>query len=401
MTTIEDIRIKKILDRIVNQTVEVEVLTENGYGFCAAPSGASTGKYEVVSYPENDIDLGIKNCDTFFHKIIGYDAHNQSEIDALLHEIDGTDNFSKMGGNISVALSLAVAKAAANALSLPLYEYLGGAIVNQLPLPLSNVLGGGRHAIGGTDIQEYLIVTFGKKINESVFSNAIVHKKVKELLVSKFPNNAIGKGDEGAWVAQIGNEEALELVARACNNISEQLGITIKPCMDMAASEFWKDNHYVYKEGKKDVDEQIEFVKYLVDQYDMYLVEDPLDQEDFEAYAKLTKKVGNKAIIVGDDIFVTNKMRLEQGIKMGSGNAILIKPNQIGTLTDTYETIKLAKENNYKTVISHRSGETTDNSIAHLGVAFGCDLIKTGIVGGERIAKLNELIRIEGELFDD
>lgn len=400
MTMIEDIRIRKILDSRGNQTVEVEVLTEHGYGICAAPSGASTGKYEVESYPKGDMDLGIKNCDNFFDELIGYDAHYQSEIDAILHEIDGTDNFSKIGGNISVAISLAVAKAAANSMSLPLYEYLGGSMVKSLPYPLSNVLGGGRHAIGGTDIQEYLVVAFGEMINQSVFTNAVVHKKVKELLIKKYPNSAIGKGDEGAWVAQIGNEEGLELVAQACLEVSDKLGIKIKPCLDIAASEFWDGNHYVYKEGKKDVDEQIEFVKYLIDKYDMHLVEDPLDQEDFEAYAKLTSKVGNKAIIVGDDLFVTNKKRLEKGISMGSGNAILIKPNQIGTLTDTYETIKLAQKNNYKTVISHRSGETTDNTIAHLGVAFGCDLIKTGIVGGERIAKLNELIRIEEELYE-
>lgn len=400
MTIIEDIRIRKILDSRGNQTIEVEVLTEHGYGVCSAPSGASTGKYEVVSYPKNDIDFAIENCKSFFDKIIGHDAFYQREIDALLHEIDGTDNFSKIGGNISVAISLAVAKASANAFGLPLYEYLGGTMINQLPFPLSNVLGGGRHAIGGTDIQEYLVVAFGKKINQSIFVNSILHKKVKELLIKKFPAQPIGKGDEGAWVAHIGNEEAIELVAKACKEISEQLQIDIKPCLDIAASEFYKDNYYFYKEGKKDKEEQIEFVKYLIEKYDLYLVEDPLEQEDFEGYSKLTKEVGNKAIIVGDDIFVTNKKRLEKGIKMGACNAILIKPNQIGTLTDTYETIKMAKENNYKTVISHRSGETTDETIAHLGVAFSCNLIKTGIVGGERIAKLNELIRIEEELCE-
>jgi enolase len=220
---------------------------------------------------------------------------------------------------------------------------------------------------------------------------------VKSLLQKRFPDRAIGKGDEGAWVAKMDNEDALEVVSEACTEVSDSVGFTVSPCLDMAASEFYKDGFYNYKKGKLSQDEQIEFVEHLIETYNLALVEDPLNQEDFEGYAKLTKEAGDRCIIVGDDIFVTNYDRVKKGISMGSANAVLIKPNQVGTLTDTIKTIKLAHENGYKTVVSHRSGETTDNFIAHLAVAAGSLAIKCGVVGGERTAKLNELIRIEEE----
>ena len=400
MTEIEDVVIRKILDSRGNPTVEVEIFTKSGYGRASAPSGASTGAHEVVALPKSGIDSAIDYYrDNIASKLLGKDVTEQEDMDSLLHELDGTGNFSKIGGNLAVATSLACAKAGAFCLGLPLYHYLGGAFANKTPFPLGNVFGGGRHAVGGTDIQEYLAISQGPSVADSVFANAKVHAAVKKHLKEKFPDRAIGKGDEGAWVAKMDNEEALKVVHSACSEVAEAVNFKISACLDMAASEFYKDDHYHYKNGKLSVDEQIEFVLHLIENYDLYLVEDPLDQEDFEAYAKLTKQVKDKCIIVGDDIFVTNFVRVEKGISMGSASAVLIKPNQIGTLTDCIRTIKLAHENGYKTVVSHRSGETTDTFIAHLAVAFGSLAIKTGVVGGERTAKLNELIRIEEELI--
>jgi enolase len=399
LTEIEDVVIRKVLDSRGNPTVEVEVFTPSGYGSVSSPSGASTGAFEVCAFPKEGVDGAISNFrDNVAPKLLDMDVTEQEEIDNLLKELDGTDDFSKMGGNVAVAVSLAVSKAAASALGLPLYFYLGGAYAKETPYPLGNVIGGGKHAIGGTDIQEYLAIALGPTSKDSVFANAQVHAKVKSKLKERYPDRAIGKGDEGAWVAKMDNEEALEIVKETCSEVSDAMGFKIRASLDMAASELYKDGHYHYKNGKLNQKEQIEFVLHLIENYDLYSVEDPLDQEDFEGYAQLTEAVKDKCIIIGDDLFVTNPQRVKKGIDMGSASAVLIKPNQIGTLTQTIRTIKLAHENGYKTVVSHRSGETTDHTIAHLAVAFGCHAIKTGVVGGERIAKLNELIRIEEEL---
>jgi enolase len=400
LTEIEDVVIRKILDSRGNPTVEVGIFTKSGYGRAASPSGASTGIYEVVAFPSDGVDSAIEYYrSNVAPKLVEMDVTEQAEMDSLLLELDGTDNFSKIGGNLATATSLATAQAAAYCLGLPLYLYLGGAFANSTPYPLGNVFGGGRHAVGGTDIQEYMALSQGPTVSQSVFANAKVHAAVKKHLREKFPDRAIGKGDEGAWVAKMDNEEALEVVHRSCKEVAESQGFEIRPCLDLAASEFFKDGNYHYKNGKLSTDEQIEFVLHLIDNYNLQLVEDPLNQEDFEGYAKLTKTVKSKCVIVGDDIFVTNPKRVKKGISMGSANAVLIKPNQIGTLTDTIKTIKIAHENGYKTVVSHRSGETEDSFIAHLAVAFGSFAIKSGAVGGERTAKLNELIRIEEELI--
>ncbi|UCE38035.1 MAG: phosphopyruvate hydratase [Thermoplasmata archaeon] len=400
MTQITEVAIRKILDSRGNPTVEVDIYTQSGFGTASAPSGASTGANEVTAFPTKGVDFAIQNFqENVAPKLIDMDVIEQEEIDSILVELDGSDNFSNMGGNVSVATSLANAKAAAFVLGLPLYHYLGGAFAKRTPYPLGNVLGGGKHAVGGTDIQEYSAIALGKTAKESIFANAQVHAHVKKRLKDKFPDSAIGKGDEGAWVAKMDNEEALELVADACKEVSDTAGFSIRPCLDIAASELFKDGYYHYKNGKLNTEDQIEFVTHLIDNYELNLVEDPLDQEDFEGYSKLTKAVGSKCTIVGDDLFVTDVNRLKNGIQMGATNAVLIKPNQVGTLTRTIETIKVAHENGYKTVVSHRSGETTDSTIAHLAVAFGCHAIKTGVVGGERTAKLNELIRIEEEII--
>jgi enolase len=394
---IEDVAIRRIIDSRGNPTVEAEVKTKSGFGRAAAPAGASTGTHEAVAWPEGDISKGIQFAEEkLMPGLIGQTVEDQRNFDNILKETDGTDNFRNMGGNVSVAFSLAAAKAAADSKNIGLYHHIGNKTEYSLPAPMANVLGGGAHAIGGTDIQEYLVTSFDKDINTAIEANAMVHKKVGSLLKEKFPNIALGKGDEGAWVAPLENVEALELVVKAANQIENETGVEIRPGLDVAASEFYQDGKYKYKEQTLTPEEQVDFVLGMIEEYDLHSVEDPLDQEDFKSWAILTEQTD--ALIIGDDLYVTNSERLQKGIEMNSTNSILIKPNQIGTLTDTINAVDLAKEADMATVISHRSGETTDATIAHLGVAFDSHAIKTGIMGGERIAKLNELVRISEEL---
>lgn len=402
---IEDVQVRKILDSRGNPTVEVDVITWGGFGRAAAPSGASTGSREVVSFPEGGVDLIISEVeDVIASELIGMDAEDLSTIDELLREVDGTDNLSSIGGNTTVAVSMAVTKAAASSYGLPLYKYIGGNFVNELPFPLGNMMNGGAHAgINAPDIQEFLVVPVGaNNITEAVFANAAIHKRLKELIQTKDSNFTGGKGDEGGWVPNITNDAALEIQAQACEEVGDELGIEIRPSLDMAASELWNADKgkYVYAQDgiERDTGDQIDFVKDIIETYKMFYVEDPFDESDFDGFAQLTAKVGDKCLICGDDLFVTNKELLAKGIEMNAANAIIIKPNQIGSLSETYATVKLAKENNVVPVVSHRSGETPDDTIAHLAVGLKSPMIKTGAIGGERIAKLNELIRIEEEL---
>ena len=402
---IEDVQVRKILDSRGNPTVEVDVITWNSSGRAAAPSGASTGSREVVSFPEGGVDTVVSEMEDFIaSELIGMDAEDITTIDEVLKEIDGTDNLSAIGGNTAVAISMAVAKAAASSYNMPLYKYIGGNLVNELPFPLGNMMNGGAHAgINAPDIQEFLVVPVGaKNVGDAIFANAAVHKKLKELIQAKDSNFTGGKGDEGGWVPNITNADALDIQAQACQEVGDELGIEIRPSLDMAASELWDENKqkYVYAQDgiERDTGDQIDFVKDIIETYNMFYVEDPFDESDFEGFAQLTAEVGNKCLICGDDLFVTNKEILAKGIEMKAANAIIIKPNQIGSLSETYATVKLAKENDIVPVVSHRSGETTDETIAHLAVGFGSPMIKTGAIGGERIAKLNELIRIEEEL---
>ena len=394
---IEDVAIRRIIDSRGNPTVEAEIRTNSGFGRAAAPAGASTGTHEAVAWPNGDVSKGILFAEEkLMPGLIGGTVEDQKSFDKILRETDGTNNFRNMGGNISVAFSLAAAKAAANSKNISLYQHVGNKTEYSLPAPMANVLGGGAHAIGGTDIQEYLVTSFDKDINTAIEANAMVHKKVGSLLKDKFPNIALGKGDEGAWVAPLGNIEALELVVKAANQIEQETGVEIRPGLDIAASEFYHNGKYKYKEQTLTAEQQVDFVLGMIEEYNLHSVEDPLDQEDFESWALLTEQPD--ALIIGDDLYVTNTERLKKGIEMNSTNSILIKPNQIGTLTDTINAVELAKQADMATVISHRSGETTDTTIAHLGVAFDSHAIKTGIMGGERIAKLNELVRISEEL---
>ena len=390
---IKDIKLRKIIDSRGNSTVEADISTNDGFGRAAAPAGASTGTFEAQAWPENNVDLGITNARKKLVPLLtGIPANDQKAFDDIIKNEDGTKNLQNVGGNISVALSLACAKAAADSKNIPLFEHVSKTKSYSIPAPMSNVLGGGAHAIGGTDIQEYLVISFDNDVNTAIETNAAVHKEVAKILKEKFPNIALGKGDEGAWVAPLENVEALELVTKAVDNVQKETGVEIRTGLDVAASEFYKNGKYVYKEQTLTPEEQVDFMLGLIEEYDLHSVEDPLDQNDFQSWASLTDQTDS--LVIGDDLYVTNSERLKQGIDMKSTNSILIKPNQIGTLTDTIKTVELAKNSDMATVISHRSGETTDTSIAHLGVAFESHAIKTGIMGGERIAKLNELVRI-------
>ena len=403
-SVIEDVMARKLFNSRGQETIEVDIITTDGFGRAAAPAGASKGKAEVVSYPKGGVDAAIKTLEELVvPELIGMDAEEQNEIDALLHEIDETENFSKVGGNTVFAISVANAEAAATSYDLPLFQYLSGYLGNELPYPLGNVLGGGKHALGKTtDIQEYLVIPFkAPNFAEAAKANIMVHQKIGALLRKTDKNFTGGRGDEGAWAPNIENEEALKIVAKACEEVSEDLGIECRACLDVAASSFWnqKENVYVYSmEGKKrGSGEQLEFMLHLIEEYNLAYVEDPFDEKDYESFAELTKKA-KKCLICGDDLFVTNRERLNKGIEMCAGNSLIIKINQVGTLTDAWETTRLAKRAGYVPVMSHRSGETTDTHIAHLAVGFSCPVIKTGVLNGERVAKINELIRIEENL---
>ncbi len=397
MTLVTDVSLRRVLDSRGNPTVEADVRTESGgFGRAKAPSGASTGEYEAIERPVGEAIASAR--ERAVPRLVGeVYAGNQRDVDSALHAADGTSDFSKIGANSAVAISMATAKAAADVLGAPLFQHLGGTFRGDtFPVPLGNVIGGGEHAADATDIQEFLSIPVGApSVEEAVFANAAVHGTVADLLDDR--GFACGKGDEGAWAPSIADSAAFEIAAEAIAAVENDVGFEIRLGLDVAASELYDADSGAYHYGEKtrDTDEQIEYMAKLVEEYDLVYVEDPLDEDDFEGFATLTERVGSRTLVCGDDLFVTNVDRLAQGIEMGAGNSILIKPNQIGTLSDTVDAVELAQKNGYDPVISHRSGETEDTTIAHLAVATAAPYIKTGAVGGERTAKLNELIRIE------
>ncbi len=397
MSEIVDGRIRKILDSRGNPTVEVEVYTGLGRGVSAAPSGASKGATEVKDYPEGGVDASVN---IFKKKVLkelrGLEATDQEEIDRKLEEIDGTADFSRIGGNLAVAISMANAFAAADELGIPLFRHLGG-LNYSMPIPLGNVVGGGAHAVNGTTIQEFLVASHSRDIFDAIRTNSLVHKKIKEM-ATKEMNTPLGMGDEKAWVLPFGDEKVINMIAQAVSEVSDSTSLKIEKGMDLAASNYFKDGRYQYRDRKLDKDEQVSFVESIINDHGFTIIEDPFDEEDFESFAELTKRVGNKAMIIGDDLYTTNYDRLKKGIEMKATNAILLKPNQVGTVSRLLRTWRLAKTNGFGSVVSHRSGETDDFFISHLGVAIGANYLKAGTVGGERIAKLNELVRIQEEI---
>ncbi|MEM3577794.1 MAG: hypothetical protein QXX51_04990 [Candidatus Bathyarchaeia archaeon] len=405
-TTIEDVIARKVFNSRGEETIEVDVITTSGFGRASAPAGKSRGKTEVAYYPPGEVDEAVRKVEELIApELVGLNADFQEEIDKTLHEIDGSKDFHVIGGNTAYAVSLANAEAAANSHDALLFQHLGGQLAHVLPYPLGNVISGGKHTHGkAPEIQEFLVLPHGaESFFEAALANVQVHERIGAILSRKDKLFGGGKSDEGAWVANIGNEEAFEILSNVCEEVGNELGFECGFGVDVAASSLWsgKEKRYVYqREGKKrDSGEQLEFILEMIRKYHLLYVEDPFDEKDYKSFAELTTKAKN-CLICGDDLFTTNNERLNQGITMRAANAIIIKVNQVGTLTDAFETTETAKRNGYTPIISHRSGDTCDWHIAHLAVAFRCPIIKTGVVEGARIAKINELIRIEEFLGD-
>lgn len=410
-TIITDVFAREIMDSRGNPTVEVDVYLEDGtLGRASVPSGASTGAYEAVELRDNDdkryLGKGVQKAvdnvnDVIAPEIIGMDAIDQVGIDKAMIELDGTPNKATLGANAILGVSLAVAKAAADALDLPLYQYLGGFNAKELPVPMMNILNGGKHADNNVDIQEFMIMPVGAPtFTEGLRWNAEIYHTLKKVLKGKGLNTAIG--DEGGFAPDLSsNEEALSAIVTAVEQAGYKPGKDIMLAIDTAASEIFKDGKYhLAGEGiVKTSAEMVAFYESLVEKYPIISIEDGLSEDDWEGWKLLTDKLGSKVQIVGDDLFVTNTQRLSQGIEKGVANSVLIKVNQIGTLTETFDTIEMAKRAGYSCVISHRSGETEDATIADIAVAVNAGQIKTGApTRTDRVAKFNQLIRIEEEL---
>lgn len=413
MSAIIDVYAREVLDSRGNPTLEVEVISEDGgFGRAIVPSGASTGAHEAVELRDNDerymgkgVEQAVRNVNEIIAKeLIGFDVLNQITIDKYLIELDGTDSKSKLGANATLGVSIAAAKAAADELGLPLYEYLGGAGARTLPVPMMNILNGGKHADNNVDIQEFMIMPVGGvDFKESLRMCAEVYHNLKKVLKSEGLNTAVG--DEGGFAPDLkSNEDAISYIIKAVEKAGYKSGKDIYIAIDAAASEFYENGKYNLKGENKILTskEMVEYYKYLVDKYPIISLEDGLFEDDWEGWQELTKELGKKIQIVGDDLFVTNIKRLKEGVEKKAGNSILIKLNQIGTITETLETIEYAKKHGYTCVISHRSGETEDVTIADLAVAINAGQIKTGAPARtDRVAKYNQLLRIEDALGEE
>lgn len=410
---IVDVVARQILDSRCFPTVEVEVYLEDGtVGRAAVPSGASTGMYEAVELRDGDKDnyLGkgvlkaVQNVnDTIAEELIGCNVYDQPYIDKMLIELDGTPNKAKLGANAILGVSLAVANAAAKSLDLPLYQYVGGVNAKVLPVPMMNIINGGSHADNSVDLQEFMVMPVGAKtFSDALKMCAEVYHTLKKTLHDKGYSTAIG--DEGGFAPDLkSNEEAIEVIIEAITKAGYKAGEDMFIAIDAASSEYYKDGKYVLEhEGKTlTAAEMVDFLEDWVNKYPIISIEDGMAEEDWEGWKLITERLGKKVQLVGDDLFVTNTERLERGIDMGVGNSILIKLNQIGTLTETLNAIEMANRAGYTAVISHRSGETEDTTIADLVVAVNAGQIKTGAPArSERVAKYNQLIRIEEELDD-
>lgn len=414
MTDIVDVYAREILDSRGNPTVEVEVITSGGaIGVAAVPSGASTGEFEAVELRDGDknrfMGKGVLKAVQNVNEIIaseieGIDVLEQKLIDEILIDLDGTKNKEKLGANAILGVSLACAKAAADALGLPLYKYIGGVYAHELPVPMMNILNGGKHADNNVDIQEFMIMpTNASSFKEALRMGTEVFHCLKKVLSEKGYNTSVG--DEGGFAPNLNsNEEAIEVILMAIEKAGYKPGEDIYLALDVASSELYKNGKYILsaeKNPEKSVDEMIEYYSYLIAKYPIISIEDGLAEDDWQGWSKLTSALGRKVQLVGDDLFVTNTERLKKGIDSGIANSILIKLNQIGTLTETLSAIEMAKRAGYTCVISHRSGETEDTTIADLAVAVNAGQIKTGSAcRSDRVCKYNRLIRIEEELLD-
>lgn len=411
MSFIIDVNAREILDSRGNPTVEVEVMLEDGaFGRAAVPSGASTGVHEAVELRDGEkgrylgkgTTQAVSNVlEIIAPALIGLSAYNQADIDQLLIQLDGTDNKGKLGANAILGVSLAVAKAAADSLGMPLYRYIGGANAKTLPVPMMNILNGGQHADNNVDIQEFMVMPVGAAtFAEALRMGAEIFHNLKAVLKEKGYVTSVG--DEGGFAPNLGsNEEALQVIVAAIERAGYKPGEDVRLALDVASSEMYEDGKYdLAGEGKVMTSEQmIDYYADLIDKYPIISIEDGLAEDDWEGWQQMSARLGSRVQLVGDDLFVTNTKRLKQGIECGAGNSILIKVNQIGTLTETLDAIEMAKRAGYTAVVSHRSGETEDTTIADIAVATNAGQIKTGAPSRtDRVAKYNQLLRIEQEL---
>ena len=408
---IQRVHAREVLDSRGQPTIEVDVVLKNGsLGRATVPSGASTGEHEAVELRDGDkrfLGKGVERAVGNVNRILaprlrGREAKDQEGIDRLMIELDGSPNKGNLGANAILGVSLAVAKAQARTEKLPLYRYLGGPRAKTLPVPMLNVLNGGVHADNNVDVQEFMVIPYGmESFAEALRAAAEIFQTLKKVLQSRGYSTSVG--DEGGFAPRLkGNEEAIELILEAVAQAGYRTGDQVVLGLDVAASEFFEDGRYFFKKSdgvRRGIEEMLRLYEDWAKKYPIILIEDPLGEDDWDGWKMLTELLGDKIQIVGDDIFVTNKERLQRGIESGVANSILIKVNQIGTLSETLETMRLAKKTGYTTVISHRSGETEDSTISDLAVATNAGQIKTGApCRGERTAKYNQLLRIEEEL---
>ena len=410
MASIEAVGAREILDSRGNPTVEVEVALDDGtIGRAAVPSGASTGAFEAVELRDGGkryLGKGVGKAvdgvlDVIGPELVGFDASEQRLVDQRLLDLDGTPNKAKLGANAILGVSLAVARAAADSAGLPLFRYVGGPNAHLLPVPMMNILNGGAHADTGVDVQEFMVAPIGAPtFREALQQGAEVYHALKSVL--KENGLATGLGDEGGFAPDLANNRAaLDLISTAVEKAGLKVGQDIVFALDVAATEFWNDGSYTFEGATKSSDEMIAYYTELAAAYPIVSIEDPLNEEDWDGWKAMTTALGDKLQLVGDDLFVTNVERLQRGIDGGQANALLVKVNQIGSLTETLDSVDLAHRNNFRCMMSHRSGETEDTTIADLAVATNCGQIKTGAPArSERVAKYNQLLRIEEELDD-
>lgn len=410
MAIIEALNAREILDSRGNPTVEVEVQLDDGvFARAQVPSGASTGAFEAVERRDGGDRFGGKGVqdavkaviETIEPEIVGLDADEQRTLDQLMIDLDGTPNKGKLGANAILGVSLAVAKAAADSAGLPLYRYLGGPNAHRLPVPMMNILNGGSHADSNVDIQEFMIAPIGAPtFKEALRWGAEVYHALKAVLKDR--SLATGLGDEGGFAPNLdSNAAALDLIVEAISKAGLKPGDDVALALDVAATEFFNDGRYSFEGGQKTTEDMVDYYEKLVADYPLVSIEDPLSEDEWDAWAALTAQIGDKIQVVGDDLFVTNPERLKKGIEMGAANSLLVKVNQIGSLTETFEAVEAAHRAGFTTMTSHRSGETEDTTIADLAVATNSGQIKTGAPArGERVNKYNQLLRIEYSLDD-
>jgi len=398
VSQIRSVSVDQIYDSRGRPTIEAEIRLDSGArGHAGAPRGASTGVHEVRAFPVGGVPEALATVRSILiPRLVGVDAADRAAVDGVIHSVDGTTDLSRVGGNSATAISMATAIAYAAERGEPLWKILArpGVDGRSFPAIVGNCLNGGKHAIGGPDIQEFIAFAEDPNPERSIAAALRVHTLIGAELHRRYPTAALGRGDEGGWVAAIGNVEALEILTSACATARAELQVEVHPGLDLAASEFYADGQYRYQDRTLDPEAQVAFVAELVDRYRLRYLEDPIEQDSFDGFAAVTRAVGDRTLVIGDDVYVTRASRLATGIEHGSTNAVLIKVNQVGTLTETLRTVDLARSNGQATITSHRSGEVPEGWLAHVAVGTGARGMKCGLLGGERVAKLNELLRL-------